>query len=76
MIPVITYSYIPRSSSAAEGVKPDVFSQYQPTAHGKVWQTIQVKLLERKNLANKQQSVYAKYIFGVSVNIGGQNFGE
>ena len=27
---MITYLYIARSSSAAEGIKPDVFGQYQP----------------------------------------------
>ena len=34
------------------------------------------KLLARKNLANKLVSAYAKYIFGVSVNIAKENFGE
>ena len=36
------------------------------------------KLLVRKNLVNKVWLVYsyAKYIFGVPVNIGKENFGE
>ena len=45
---------------------------------GTFWRTIQVKAIGEKNLANKLKSVntYAKYIFGVSVNIGEENFGE
>ena len=37
---------------------------------GKYWRTIQVKAIGEENSANKLQSVaiYAKYIFGVSVN--------
>ena len=30
----------------------------------------------RKNLAKAKVSAYAKYIFGVYVNIGKENFGE
>ena len=43
---------------------------------GKFWRTIQVKAIDRENLANKLVSAYAKCIFGVSMNIGEENFGE
>ena len=41
MIPVITYSYIARSSSTDEGVKPDVFGQYQPDVKSDVFHSAQ-----------------------------------
>ena len=45
---------------------------------GKTWvklgQTIQVKAIGKEKFATV--SAYSKYIFGVSVNIGGENFGE
>ena len=49
MVPVIAYSYIARSSIAAEGIKPDVFGQYQPdvkpgTFHS-TWSTKYCKML-------------------------------
>ena len=44
---------------------------------GKFWQTIQVKAIgEEKFDESAAASAYAKYIFGISVNIGRENFGK
>ena len=45
---------------------------------GNIWQgeILQVKPIGKENLANKLVSAYAKYIFGVPVNISEENFDE
>ena len=44
---------------------------------GNIWQTVQVKAIGKEKFGEQATvSVYAKYIFGVSVNIGEENFGE